>query len=896
MEQKRPLLVTSEEHTKLPILIVDKKGTIGSSLTKVLRDQFLVVVVTAYAVASHQNVIHVPYYKKIPMIPDHVYSHIFVIYNGESEILEMLSAFEEKAQAVKAKLFFITSLFYSSHKVFTYLARPEFQTFQTVLFGETFDNEITEANEINFFIHQARIYGRIEVPKEGLGQLYPVSLDDVLSSIVSLAFAAEKQTKTIFIFPHHVFTEIFLARSIQKINPLIKIDFGKKKSKALSYYIPPEGLYFFRNYNLEERLRRIDFSREKSRSSVPQKKIQLKMPNPTVAQNRSKFFLVILLAVFIAPLLLTLFCAVAGAAMLSLSFKQVEQGSLSAAESSATIAKFSFAQAQTLAPSLVLPQLLTPVQKSQFLDTMQTGESVAVTDISLVHSLQVMQNIYEKKSADPKNDFLHALATLKNTLLTLQKLEAEKKLPQPIIQKMSHLNGTLNLVEGTIDTWPSLLGFEGGKTYLILFQNNMELRPGGGFIGSYGILPVKNGSLEPLQIHDVYDADGKLAEHVEPPYGLRRYLGASHWFLRDSNFDPDFVRDAVQAQQFLQKETGQKVDGVIAIDTTFLKNLIAIVGSVEVPDYKERVTPDNFYLLTQVHAEKNFFPGSTQKKDFLRSLTNALMTKLFSQKRIPYEKLAQMVTASVRQKHLLFAFADSGVQNVFTANGLSSSLRDGRRAEKNTAFDYVGIVDANIGANKANYYVKRAMNQSVAIDELGGQQTTIEAAYSNTSSNTSSFGGNYKDYVRFVVPVNSTLTSVQFDKKERQTVPAITESSLFASSGFIPPTELEVEQVEEQGKKVIGFFFLVPPGATKTVGITYSTPSSIDVQATAFMYNLRLFKQPGTVDDPYHLSVSYPNTVKVVTSTNGLTDVGGKLTYDTLLTEDKDLVAGFSKK
>src|SRR6266581_3581412 len=114
MEQKRPVLITSEEITKLPILIVDKKGTIGNSLAKILREQFFVVIVTEFSVEKHDNVIHIPYRRKIPMIPDNAYSHLFIIYNGGTELLDMLSAFEKKAEAVKARVLFITSLFYSS--------------------------------------------------------------------------------------------------------------------------------------------------------------------------------------------------------------------------------------------------------------------------------------------------------------------------------------------------------------------------------------------------------------------------------------------------------------------------------------------------------------------------------------------------------------------------------------------------------------------------------------------------------------------------------------------------------------------------------------------------------------------------------------------------------------
>src|SRR5277367_2534112 len=118
MEQNRPLLITSEEIAKLPILIVDKKGVVGSALAKILRDQFLVVIVTAHDVEKHDNVIHVPYHKRVPMIPDNAYSHIFVIYNGEPEIVDMMPAFEEKAEAVKARFLFVTSLLYSTPKLF----------------------------------------------------------------------------------------------------------------------------------------------------------------------------------------------------------------------------------------------------------------------------------------------------------------------------------------------------------------------------------------------------------------------------------------------------------------------------------------------------------------------------------------------------------------------------------------------------------------------------------------------------------------------------------------------------------------------------------------------------------------------------------------------------------
>src|ERR1039457_2682784 len=102
-------MVSSEISQKLPLLIIDKKGKLGTSLAEKFKEQFLIVLVSGRELDVHENIIHIPYRKKIPLIPDNVYSHIFVIYNGEKEILDMLSSFVKKADETNSKLFFITS-------------------------------------------------------------------------------------------------------------------------------------------------------------------------------------------------------------------------------------------------------------------------------------------------------------------------------------------------------------------------------------------------------------------------------------------------------------------------------------------------------------------------------------------------------------------------------------------------------------------------------------------------------------------------------------------------------------------------------------------------------------------------------------------------------------------
>jgi hypothetical protein len=157
----------------------------------------------------------------------------------------------------------------------------------------------------------------------------------------------------------------------------------------------------------------------------------------------------------------------------------------------------------------------------------------------------------------------------------------------------------------------------------------MELRPGGGFIGSFAVVEFKNYSLYDFKVYDVYDADGQLDAHVEPPKAIRAYLQQPHWFLRDSNFTPDFVENVETAEFFLDKELKlNNFDGYAAITTTGLTYLLKSFGEIYIPDFNETITADNFYLKAQLQSENSFFPGSIQKKSYLSTVGRTILINI----------------------------------------------------------------------------------------------------------------------------------------------------------------------------------------------------------------------------------------------------------------------------
>ena len=146
--------------------------------------------------------------------------------------------------------------------------------------------------------------------------------------------------------------------------------------------------------------------------------------------------------------------------------------------------------------------------------------------------------------------------------------------------------------------------------------------------------------------------------HVEPPPELKKYLGEAGWYLRDSNWSPDFPVSALRAEWFFEKESGRQVDGVIGVNLFLAQNILEQLGGLEVVDFQEKIDHRNLFERAEYHSEVGFFPGSTQKKDFLASLGRALFEKVKVSDEKTWLSLARAVYQSINEKDLLFYLHD----------------------------------------------------------------------------------------------------------------------------------------------------------------------------------------------------------------------------------------------
>lgn len=876
-----------------PFLIFDPEGFLGRRLIEILpKDQPVVFVSASPLPTVSEKIVFVPLKERVPRVPRHSYSKTVFI-QGEKKDDLYLRLFKEARK--NESQFILVAPRARTRETQIEKLKDQTKRCQVLLYGDLFAQDFLGNNSVGRILIQAKTKRKILVEGSGVKEVYPVCVDDLAQAVRRSLLKEEVGFKLLNVFPRTAITELGFAHLLQSIDPRILIDFARTKTTA-SEKVPTtkEGEYVLDDpYPLKKCL-------ESFLNANHPPFFSLKDTSKKKRSFSVSLFLCYVLFFLLFPLVLMLSSSFVGLFSLKQAGREIMQGNLSRARQAVTISQAAFTLSQKSSP-FVLAEAAFIGKKDILLDLnddLGQGKELSKGMLYLIEALEGLATVFSGEEDKLEKNFFLTLQKAKDAKRVFDSLNTtEIKQKRTEMKDIDKFYQEVNSVMNIVDVFPQIFGFTKEKTYLVIFQNNMELRPGGGFIGSYGLVRLDKGRLKEIVVHDVYEADGQLKGHVEPPFPIRRYLPSVHWYLRDSNFSLDFSKSASQAAFFLREETGQVVDGVIGIDVTFIKNLLRVVGPVYVPDYKETVTADNLYLKTQTYAEKNFFPGSTAKKDFLKSLLTTMIEKLSAKKEKPsfswYASLVQEVVRSAKQKHALFAFSDTGVQRVFTVNKLTSSLMDERSKEEARVNDFLAIAEANVGVNKANAFISRRIEQEIQISQEGRIEEKVAITYQNDSQKGKWPGGDYKNYLRIFVPFGAKLSSISIDGQEQKVVRAITDPAIYEKNGFLPPKELEVEEGEEAGKTFFGFLLIVPAQEKKIVNIAYQLPFRT---LPPFTYDLWLFKQSGTEQNPFSLRILYPKEWKALGISSNLEIKEGEANALVDLLEDTRFIFKLSKR
>jgi len=517
---------------------------------------------------------------------------------------------------------------------------------------------------------------------------------------------------------------------------------------------------------------------------------------------------------------------------------------------------------------------------------LRVAESVLRLEKKLVDLAQISEKINTEVFGDEARqenfDWANELAKLETNFTFIESemgiLQARLKgdwdwLPMAFVGDFNKLKTAMNEqrnylgeIKQALGILPEMLGTDGKKReYLVLLQNEMELRPTGGFIGSYGILSFENGRLINFEVQDVYEADGKLQGHVEPPTEIKNYLGEGGWYLRDSNWQADFTAAATDAEWFLEKETGKKVDGVIGMNLAVARGILGSIGEIELSDFGEKINKDNLYEKAEYYSEAKFFPGSKQKASFLGALGKQLFLEI---KQLKSDKQVAMIKSIVDlldKRELQLAFKNETIAQKVKMLAWDGSMFSGKCGAERCVTDYLFVVDANLGVNKANYFIYRKIEQVIDIKKTEIVRT-VKITYENTAKTKNYPGGDYKNYLRVYLPEEAELIGVV---------------------GNDEPNNIRTDKVG--GKLEVGFLVTVPVLRTKTITINYKIPAKVEGNKL-FSYLNFIQKQSGTRDSEIISLISYPSDWQAMQVEPEANVVGGKLLFNQIF--DRDLKMG----
>ena len=378
---------------------------------------------------------------------------------------------------------------------------------------------------------------------------------------------------------------------------------------------------------------------------------------------------------------------------------------------------------------------------------------------------------------------------------------------------------------GTVITLAdSLLHTDGKeKTFLILFQNNLELRPGGGFIGSFGVLRVRDGHIAHFAVHDTGNFDGRIPDTVEPPYPMQETLNIKSWKFRDSNYSPHFAENVKWAEEFYRMAQGtEQFDGVIGVTANVLTSFLRVTGPVEIAGFPGTYGADNAILDLEYQVEQGYVKQGIDFGD-RKSVMGMLGLEILQRvKALPLTKkyvLFKVVLDDLHRKDIQLSFKDPLLQEKVTASGWDGAM------DSMWHDDYLMLVDANLNSFKSDYFIRRSYDYTVDLSK-DVPTAKLNVHYNHTAKTKDWFTKDYQTFLRVYVPKGSFLTQAANTAKD----------PVFG---------------EFQNKKYFGALIHIPLGTEKTVTFEYALPK--DMEQT--WYDLKVQKQAGVNDAPVRVTV-----------------------------------------
>lgn len=415
---------------------------------------------------------------------------------------------------------------------------------------------------------------------------------------------------------------------------------------------------------------------------------------------------------------------------------------------------------------------------------------------------------------------------------------------------------------------PSMLGEPKEKRYLVLFQNDKELRPTGGFITAYAQFRFVRGKAVLEKADDIYALDATMKKKFPAPDEILKFhKGVYNLNLRDSNLSPDFKVSMQKFEELYAVTGGEKnIDGIFAVDTHVLVEALRILGPLYVYGREfSAVTDKRCDCPKAVYELEDYSTRPvnyvrTERKDIIGVLLHSILQQALGVSPSKYwGKLFQMLVTEINEKHVIAYLHDENAQK-----GVESFNLGGRIVSKDASaavfkydeskWDYLHINNANMSGAKANMFVSEKITKDTTVNSDGTVKTKLTVEYKNPypgsdcglESGGLCLNAPLRNWVRIFVPVGSKLVESRGTQSPKDTKPET------------------MRTYDSLGKTVFEGFLVVNPLGSARLEVTYTS----SLKSSDGKYRVLLQKQAGTADQEFLLRLNGKDRKKFTLQTD----------------------------
>lgn len=371
--------------------------------------------------------------------------------------------------------------------------------------------------------------------------------------------------------------------------------------------------------------------------------------------------------------------------------------------------------------------------------------------------------------------------------------------------------------------------------YLIFFENPSEIRPGGGFIGSYADVVLVSGQIAGMEIKDVAEADSELNLKVIPPLPVQTI--AQNWGAKDANWFFDFPASSAKVIQFLEnsdlyKSKNIKFEGALAINTYAVQSILEEIGPIVIDNPKVVFNGENFALELRRTIEMARKKKADDPKSIIKILQPLILSKINN---LSDEKKSILLTKlfnHLEQKDIKIYSKNQGLANFLALTNIDGGIY---RSRDKILENYLAVVNANLGGGKSDAYVKESINLKINLDTAGTALNELVVTRENYSNQTKElwYRKDNNNFIQIFTPQGSNFVSMSGNSTNPKS-----NTYEYVSGGYEKDTDVEnlektatfipdmkLWKMDYAQKSLFGTWFNVGVGKTKELNLRYDIPS-----------------------------------------------------------------------